>query len=235
MQHIGTLHKSSSSRLASWMQKGFLAGVILSIALILFGQAVFARTSIISIAGACAILVIYGLAGGLGVLSTNRLNPDILHLASLFGLAIGIVYGGEMLLEYAILPGDNTLLGTLEYGLVLCLLFVSAMVAGLKTGSVRLAILTAVWTATIGSLVWLIVLLVTTFAFWATPQQAQVLRAEGAYDDFARSGMASFAVFVMEDYLGAAFFHLLLGPLIAALLGGVGGLLGKGIRRLRQR
>ena len=53
------------------------------------------------------------------------------------------------------------------------------------------------------------------------------MRAEGDYEDFARSGMSDFNAFIMEDFLGAIFFHLLLGLLVAAVLGALGGVLGK--------
>jgi hypothetical protein len=46
--------------------------------------------------------------------------------------------------------------------------------------------------------------------------------------------MSDFNAFIMEDFLGATFFHLLLGPLLASLLGLLGGLTGKGIRWLRR-
>jgi hypothetical protein len=41
-----------------------------------------------------------------------------------------------------------------------------------------------------------------------------------------------FSAFIIEDFLGAGFFHLLLGPLIAVFLASAGALLGKGLARL---
>ncbi len=78
-------------------------------------------------------------------------------------------------------------------------------------------------------------LLSTYYVFRGTPIQEQLFRAEGTYEDFARSGMSDFAAFAMEDLLGAGFFHLLLAPIIGAVLGGMGGLIGKGLRRLKKR
>jgi hypothetical protein len=40
--------------------------------------------------------------------------------------------------------------------------------------------------------------------------------------------------FIMEDFLGGGFFHLLLGPLIAGILASAGGIVGKGLARLRK-
>jgi hypothetical protein len=61
-----------------------------------------------------------------------------------------------------------------------------------------------------------------------------VLRAEGDYEDFARSGMSDFNAFIMEDFMGATFFHLLLGLVVAAVLGVLGGLLGKAVGRFQK-
>jgi len=55
-----------------------------------------------------------------------------------------------------------------------------------------------------------------SYAFRGSPRQVLVLRAEGNYEDFARSGMSDFNVFIMEDFMGATFFHLLLGLVVTA-------------------
>ena len=47
---------------------------------------------------------------------------------------------------------------------------------------------------------------------------SSVLIAEGDREDFLRSGMSDYQTFLIEDLFGATFFHLLLGPIIAALL-----------------
>lgn len=60
-----------------------------------------------------------------------------------------------------------------------------------------------------------------------TPQQAAVFRAEGNLEDFARSGSANFEAWLMQDFLGAGFFHLLLSLIVSAILGSVGGLIGR--------
>ncbi len=54
-------------------------------------------------------------------------------------------------------------------------------------------------------------------------------RLGGAPLKCVRSGMSDFNAFIMEDFMDATFFHLLLGPLVAAVLGLLGGLLGKAI------
>ncbi|HEV7386142.1 MAG TPA: hypothetical protein VGN89_14770, partial [Phenylobacterium sp.] len=69
---------------------------------------------------------------------------------------------------------------------------------------------------------WYAVVLSVFFLFRGTPAQEAVLRAEGDYADFARSGMSDFNVFVMQDFLGAGFYHLLLSPVFGLVLGALG-------------
>jgi hypothetical protein len=46
--------------------------------------------------------------------------------------------------------------------------------------------------------------------------------------------MTDFNAFIIEDFLGAGFFHLLLGSILATMLGAIGGLLGKGLFRIKK-
>jgi hypothetical protein len=96
------------------------------------------------------------------------------------------------------------------------------------------AVLTALAAAVIASLIWDVAVLAVFHAMRGTAQQVQVLRAEGDYLDFVRSGIKDFSTFVVEDMMGATFYHLLLGPIVAALLGAVGGLLGRLLARRRK-
>ncbi|MGA2591422.1 MAG: hypothetical protein ABSH32_15995 [Bryobacteraceae bacterium] len=151
------------------------------------------------------------------------------RIAAGFGLAAGILFTSEFLLEYAILPDTRTniRLGWIEYGAVFAIFALAGLATGRKTGSARAGVPGAFWSAMIASLIWLAALLLTTYAFWGTARQEQVLRAEGDYEDFARSGMADFATFILQDLRGACFFHLLLTPALAALVGGAAGSLGR--------
>jgi hypothetical protein len=164
----------------------------------------------------------------------ERVNAEILQFATGFGLVAGAVFVGEMLWEYLTLPGDNTSLGLIEFGTVFGLYFCAGLVMAYRSGQVRQGIWAAIASAMIASLIWLIALFIIFYIFRGTPQQAQVFRAEGNYEDFARSGMTNFDAFIMEDFMGAAFFHLLLGPLAALVLGALGTLLGKAAVRLRR-
>jgi hypothetical protein len=223
------MQSAGESVLASYVQKGLLSAVLVALALVIVGRLLIPATSIVSVAAASAILFAYG---GLAASCPSRLHhrhPDILRWAVTFGLLAGAVFAGEIILEYILLPADNSRLGLVEFGTVFALYFGAAVATALRSRCVRNAVLASVASACIASLVWVIVVLMVFYAFRGSPRQELVLRAEGAFEDFARSGMKDFNAFIMEDFMGATFYHVLLGPLVAAVLGVLGGLLGKAI------
>ena len=213
------------------IKKGFILAVLLGLALVILGRLLVPPTSLLGLTGAILILVIYGLAGYFGF---PRIHPEILTLAGIFGLMAGAIFAVEILLEYAILPKDNTNWGIIEFGSVFAVYFFSSLVVAYRRKSIRSGILAAVVSAMLSSVVWLIFALLSFYLFRGTARQEAVFMAEGNYADFARSGMSDFHTFVMEDFLGAGFFHLLLAPIIAVILGTIGGLLGKGIAHLKK-
>jgi len=79
----------------------------------------------------------------------------------------------------------------------------------------------------VGSLIWVGSLLSTYYTFMGTARQDQVLAADQVFEDFKRSGMTDLRAFIMQDYLGGVFFHLLVGLVVAALMGSIAGLAGK--------
>lgn len=139
------------------------------------------------------------------------------------------------MLEYLLLPANNTAWGLIEFGSVFALFVLAGAVVGARQLRLWPAALAGIWTSLIGSLIWLIVVLTVYYAFRGTAAQAAVLRAEGDLDDFQRSGLMDFNVFTMQDFLGGGFYHLLLSPAIAALLATIGGLPGVLIGRWRTR
>jgi hypothetical protein len=138
-----------------------------------------------------------------------------------------VVFIVEMIAEYTLLPDDNTTYGYVEFGTVFFLYASAAFTIAWRTRQIRSGIAASAWAAMISSTIWLFCLLVITYLFRETSRQTAVFQAEGNFDDFRRSGMADFNTFLMQDLMGAAFFHLLLGPAVAALLGCVVGAVGK--------
>lgn len=214
------------------IRNGCIACAGLGLALVLLGWLLVPSTSPISVGGACFILTAYGLVGWFAF---GRIQPEVFTRAAVFGLIAGGIYIGEILLEYVLLPRDNTSWGLIEFGAVFFVIFLSGLVAAWRSKRVSNAILAALVTGMLGSMLWLIAALLTFYLFRGSARQALVFAAEGNYADFARSGMGNFDAFMMEDFFGAGFFHLLLAPLIAAILGTLGGWLGKGLFRINQR
>ena len=229
------MQASVGSHFAGYLQKVLLFGVLIALALVITGRLLVPATSFISLAAASASLMLYGGMAAWGPARLHRRHPAILRAAIPFGLLAGAVFAGEIILEYVLLPSNNSRFGQVEFGMVFGLYFASALVAAVRTCSVKNGVLTSAASAFIASLIWVITVLTVFYVFRGSTQQALVLRAEGDYEDFTRSGMTDFNAFIMEDFMGATFFHLLLGPLAAAGLGVGGGLLGQGIARLQKK
>ncbi len=199
--------------------------------LIVLGWILIPTTNPLSLAAVGLILGMYGLVYRFGL---PKIHPEIIDWAGMFGLLAGVIFVGEILLEYILVPKDNTNWGLIEFGSVFLLYFLSSLWVSYRRESMRSGVLSASLTAMSSALLWLIVILITFYVFRGTDRQTQVFRAEGNVADFANSGMTDFNAFIMEDFLGAGLFHLLLGPILAILPGAIGGLLGKGIARIRK-
>jgi hypothetical protein len=223
---------STPATFTNWFSKGFLLVVLSGLALVFLGRFLAPAASLLSLAGAGLVLVLYGLAGWFGF---RRLHPEILTLAGFFGLLAGAIFAAEICLEYVLLPQDNTRWGLIEFGGVFAVYFFSSLIAAQKNKSLRAGLLTAVVSAMLSSAIWLSFLLLTFYLFQGSARQAAVFRAEGTEADFARSGMSDFTTFVMEDLYGAGFFHLLLAPCFAVILGMLGGLAGKGLAHFKTK
>lgn len=210
----------------------------LALIFVLLGYGVFRFPSALNspngLIGDCVILIVYGLAIRFWFPSLANQNDRILRTGYQSGVLIGIIFAGEMILEYILLPTDNTQMGLIEYGSVLAIFFVVGMWITYQTGRFRNGVFTAVVGAMIGSMIWLIAALTIFYLFHGTPQQTQVFHAEGNFYDFAQSGMIDFDAFIMQDFWGAGFFHSILLPLLAAVLGSVGSLIGVFLTWLRK-
>jgi hypothetical protein len=211
------------------------AAVLLAYGLLRFPAVLtVSPTGVRSLIGVIGILILNAVVGWFGPAFTERLHPQILRVGILGGLLVGCVFVGEMLLEYWLLPNDNTTMGLAEYGLVFVLFFLVGLWVAYQTKAWRNGILAAVWSAIVGGLIWFIAALLIFYLFNDTPQQTQIFRAEGNYADFARSGLHDFNTFVMEDFMGAGFFHSLLLPVMAVIFGTLGAAIGKALTRLRR-
>lgn len=215
----------------TFIQRWFLATVGLALVLVLFGRILVPAINIVSLAGACLILVIYGI---LGYFAFPRIQLGILRMGFIFGLLAGALYAGEILLEYAILPKDNSLWGLVEFGGVFFIVFLTALLTTARSNVLKQGVFSAILAALISAAIWLMIVLAVFYIFRGTDRQFQVFTAEGNFEDFARSGMTDFETFIIEDFFGGGFFHLLLSPILAVVLGSIGSLFGKGIFAIRN-
>jgi hypothetical protein len=202
----------------------------LGIAFVLLVYSAFRFPSALSdpsgLMGDFLILITYGLVFQLWFSGIETRAPQVIQVGSRTGLVVGVIFVAEMLLEYIVLPSDNSTLGLVEYGSVLAIIFLVSIWITYKTGKFRNGVFTAIVSAMIGSIIWLIAVLAIFYLFYGTQRQIQVFRAEGTYEDFARSGMTNFDAFLMQDFWGAGFFHSILLPVLASILGSIGSLLG---------
>ncbi|HTQ56331.1 MAG TPA: hypothetical protein VMI94_17805 [Bryobacteraceae bacterium] len=227
----GSAPRAAPGRFVSWW---IVIGSLAGLALVGYGVYRTPATSRLSIAAAVIVLLVYVALGRAGVPRLCGRYPAAVKAALWAGLAAGAVFAAEICLEYVLLPKDNTAWGTVEFG-VAFLIYASAG-TGLAWArrSLREAAIGSMLAAVVGSVVWCVFILATFYLFYGTDRQKLVFQAEGDFDDFRRSGMTDFPRFIMEDFLGATFFHLVLGPAFASVLGLAGGVLGKGLARMRR-
>jgi hypothetical protein len=201
----------------------FAFGILSTLALVGYGRVLIPATNNLNVAAATLVQVLYAVIGWVAPRRIRKKWPTILSDCAPVAIFAGFVFVFEVVLEYIFLPADNTRMGFVEFGLVFLIWALAGAFAANRHQSVWAGTIAATATAMISSLIWFIAVLTTFYCFYGSPRQELVFRAEGNYDDFARSGMADFHTFVMEDFFGAGFYHLLLGPLIAAVLGAVAG------------
>jgi hypothetical protein len=202
-------------------------GALIGLGLILTPTTIGASGhGLLGVVAALVMLAAYGVLGGWGSRAVERKNPRILSIGSAFGLVIGVMFVAEMLFEYLALPSSkgNERRGYLEFGGMFLFLFLSGFQGGRETDRVWQGVLTAIWSTMIGSLIWVGSLLSTYYAFMGTARQEQVMAADQVFEDFKSSGMTDLRAFIMQDYLGGVFLHLLLGLIVAGILGTMGAL-----------
>jgi hypothetical protein len=139
-----------------------------------------------------------------GPLSTKDSGRRVVRV----GGAAGLVLGGALVMVDLTTPAVGIPVEFVILGAMALAYAVAGAIAGIRA---------AVWTALIGYLVWY----PTIWLFYLVDYGAaydRALRAEGEYDDFRRSGLTDFTTFLLRDFLGAGFYHLVLGMLLALAL-----------------
>jgi|GEM_PF-3716633 hypothetical protein len=201
--------------------------LIICLVLVTYGWLTTPGVSLLSIVGAYFIVLLYSVFLCIALPRIILRYSQILSFSCFAGAIAGLIFVGEIIYEYIFLPKDNTIPGLIEFGGVLGVLFLLAIAYSYCFHSFKQTILSVIISAMIASVLWLITVLLIFYLFRGTHRQEIVLQAEGSYQDFANSGMKSFDVFIMEDFYGATFFHLLLVPLLATILSLFGWIIGR--------
>ncbi|MEO8612514.1 MAG: hypothetical protein ABI690_31750 [Chloroflexota bacterium] len=226
------------------LRVGLILGALVNLALVLTGILIFPTTLTadhsngwINVAGIILIHAVYILASFFGPLSTQSIHPKALRTGIQFGLVISVWFAFHILFGIlAPLDSDgNANLGLVEFGGLLVLFVIAGAVGMIRSGSVRGGISSAMWSSMIGTLLWFTVILLTYYLFLNTPQEVRGLQSDQVLADFNRSGMSDLRAFIMQDYMGGGFFHMLGSPFIAAVLGGFGSLIVKGFLFVRSK
>jgi hypothetical protein len=198
--------------------------------LIVLGLALYlcALAPTLAIAAPIAAVIGYAIVAHYGVRTVSGTDPAIVRAIAVCGVLCAVVFVPSILIEYTGRTVDNQV--TLAAIAACC--SIAAGIAAWRSRRVVVAVYASTLSAMIGLLAFVIAVLGSYALLRGTALQDRFFRTEGDYDDFARSGMTDFNTWAIADFFGGVFFHLLLGALIAAVLGVVAGALVTGYLRL---
>jgi hypothetical protein len=210
------------------VRRGLFAALLLVLLLAVY---LWTLAPTLGIAAPILAIVVYAVVAHYGVRTASAADPAIVRAIAVCGVLSAVVFGPSILIEYAGRTVDNGVM----LGAVAVFSSIAAALAAWRTRRVGVAVYASTLSAMIGSLAFVTAVLGSYALLRGTALQDRFFRTEGDYDDFARSGMTDFNRWVIEDLFGGVFFHLLLGALIAAVLGLLVGTLAIGCLRIGER
>jgi len=171
-----------------------------------------------------------------GPVSASASAPAAVRTGVVAGGLIGALYGAEVLAEYLspAVTGASVAIGWIIVAGLVTAGLSAAAVATIRLRSLRAGVTAAVYCAITEYLVWYPVVLACYYVFRTSAATERVWRAEGTYQDFARSGASDIRVFVLQDFWGAGFFHLIAGLIIAGVFGTAAAITVRGVQRRRR-
>jgi len=227
---LGLRTRQDPSPIPIWLRRGVLVAVLLDVALV-GGLALRYRPLLAQpdatryLLEPLILLLVYAAFGiWLGTLrsTSHRIALEV-------GVALGLLTGALWLVNlttetFTDLTGRLGILATAPFLLgAFALWGVAGAVAAWRTHRVHLGLLAALTSAI------LCVLLTVTYGFLlpyvALPLLEQALVGN---PDYLRSGWADLRAFTIANTFDAGFSHLLVAPIVAALVGGLGGTLARG-------
>jgi hypothetical protein len=174
-----------------------------------------------SVVLALGLLVVYAAAGVVVALRAGPGVGPVVDEATRIGLVIGAVWLVNHTVE--VFTDAGSAFSALFFGAVFLLLAFAGLVGARRTGRVGAGVLTAVWAAMGSSLILVAYGLVLAYLFMG---RMALIEAP----DFAHSGMHDPAAFTVANAIFSASSHLLEAPVIAAVFGLVGSLVGRAVR-----
>lgn len=223
-----------------WMaratRRALLVAILLDLVLIggralLYTPFFAQRDSLMYLVQPIAALLVYG---GLVIAFTtgpSAQRASALRTGALVGMLTGGLWVVNLTLEtFANFSGSVSLLASAPFLLGgFALWGIAGGITARRTGSLRLGVLAAVWAALI------CVVITVTFGFVLAYTSLPRLEANLVTDpDYLRSGWRDLRAFAIANQFGAAASHLIDAPIIAAIVGLLGGLLSAGWVRLRR-
>lgn len=220
----------------SALRQAMIGSVLLLIGCIGYGMLhyphILHEGGVTSVALPLALLLLYAGAAVWGTHQPSHARSVALRDGTLVGLVIGLVFIADIAVEnFIAMNSQVSTTATFSFMLLIFLLFAGAGWRGATdAGQVRLGIVASMWSALIGVLIALLFGFAVNFVF--PHQLEQNLQASA---EFVRSGMYDLATFTFYNTLDSASSHLLEAPLIAAVCGAIGSLVGVGMTHRRAR
>ena len=222
------------ARAMNWLEWLFVTVCGVNVALILASAAIVPASlrsagGIVALVGAALMQVALAVVALRGPFALRRW-PAGATASFTLGVAFAALYLALILAEF---------LGLRDHLDVLYLFIAAAAIAGfwagLRSGQWRQGVMAGFWSLLLGTALWTAGDLLINYAFWGSPQQYGFMLFDGAVEDYRRAGGGDWNAFLIQDILGAAFFHPWLSVIVGAIAGVGGGVLARGMIMLRAR
>jgi len=172
-----------------------------------------------------------------GLIRSFRDHPNEVRTALMITAVAGFIFAAQFLLEYlgSLTSNQDGMLANFTFGVLFLLFFSGGFWEGYRERSIRAGLRLGLWSGIFYSLVWVGLLWISFHVFAGTVQESRFFEIDQTLVDFQNSGMSDLRAFVVQDYLGATFFHPLLGAASGCILGLAGGAFGKSLGTRRGR
>jgi hypothetical protein len=207
--------------------------LLVGVGLVRTPSALTAGSGALAVAGVALAQIGCVVAARWGPVSARRSPPAAVAVGVVVGAITGGLYAAEVLAEYLspAVTRANIAIGYVIIAAIVASGCVAGALGALRGGTWRGGLVSAAWNAIAEYLVWYPAVLACYYLFSGDTALERVLRAEGTYDDFHRSGMSDLDAFLLQDFFGAGLFHLLAGVVLAMLVGSVAAAIARTARR----